>query len=75
MIERAPETPIRTTFDIAELYVMTCYHNGYSDWRFPHVYEKQEYRISGWNSSCYPYKFNDRAEHLSKVIPVRDNND
>lgn len=73
MIELAPTIPIQTTFDMAELYVMTCYYNNKSDWRFPHHYETREHYIKGWNSSDYAYRFNDisRDGHLWKVTPVR----
>ena len=70
MIQLAPPPPVAINFDTAELYVMTCYHNNYSDWRFPNPIEVREHYIGGWNTTDYPYGYKD-TEQVWRVTPVR----
>jgi hypothetical protein len=70
MIEVAPESKNRMTYNEAIIYCQFLEHNGHTDWRMP---TRHEYRsnmmISGW--------YQDRASQIHTsilwvVVPVRD---
>ena len=68
MIEQAPISPTHINFDMANLYVMTCYYNNKSDWRLP---TPNENTTGGWNTSDIPYNYNDSSV-VWRVTPVRN---
>ncbi len=68
MIERAPISENKMTFEEAILYCQFCNHNGYTDWRMPTADEwicDVDIPFSSWYIS-------DPDVYASCVVPVRD---
>jgi hypothetical protein len=68
MIELAPITQNKMTYEEAILYCQFCNHDGYTDWRLPTFFE------SNLLHRCWYYPYSGLREivELRQVIPLRD---
>jgi hypothetical protein len=73
MIELAPSSESRMSYDEALLYCQFCNHNGYTDWRLPTAYEyfrgpaSHAIELSWYVDIDEPY-----IDVGLPVVPVRD---
>ncbi len=73
MIESAPISPTRLTYDEAWLYCLTLEHNGHHDWRMPSYDERINLGccFGTWDMNRL-WQYKGEKEKL-RVAPVRDN--
>jgi hypothetical protein len=67
MIEIAPKSENKMTYDEALLYCRFCNHNGHTDWRMPYFSEGTPGAFYGWCTDSFS-----TPDMKGVVFPVRD---